>query len=775
MASQGKPMAWVTLATTDAYALGALVLAHSLRQAGTAHRLVVMITPGVTDTMRTQLSGAFDDVISVDVMDSGDAAHLALMSRPELGVTLTKLHCWTLTQFSKCVFLDADCLVMTNCDELFEREELSAAPDIGWPDCFNSGVFVFTPSQETFRALVQLAAETGSFDGGDQGLLNTHFSDWATRDISRHLPFVYNMTASATYTYLPAFLRFGKDVKIVHFLGSNKPWMNPQAGDASSPAGRFHAAWWDIYQSRVRRADGGHHFLELSAGPACEVLSAAAPPPTLAPHLATGADCPANVFRERAVEPLWAGDQRQSGPRRPTPLFDYTHTPTASSHTAPPPPPPPAPVHHVWTPPPPPPPQPAPAPVWNPPPPPPAPAWSPPTPAWTPPTPAWTPPPPPAPAPAPVWNPPPPAPAPAPVWNPPPPQPAPAPAWNPPAPAAPAPAPAWTPKPAPAAPAPAPAPAPAQPQPKPWTPPGPPPPHRPWSAEPPRPRSSHGAHRSRQTGAPAAPKPSASAEGIPIQGKRAQSSATKGTIGSTGMKAQTAKQPAGQDGHQAPGAKVSGTKTGSRMVAGSRRIRTKSPGTTVTKISGANATRVSGSNASGTRATGSGTKMAGVGAKMTGSGTKPTGSRLPGGRGTPGTKPAHGSLSNGAAAAAAARAADPESQEQRRRWEEGRIDFTGADRFDNVWRRITENLERPEQPAATQEAGAHVSPGHSEQPLEATSSELVSGLAKVSLSPAEPSPEDSARRAAWERGQMDYMGSDSFENIMSKMNQTLKK
>ena len=46
-------MAWVTLATTDAYALGALVLAHSLRQAGTAHRLVVMITPGVTDTMRS--------------------------------------------------------------------------------------------------------------------------------------------------------------------------------------------------------------------------------------------------------------------------------------------------------------------------------------------------------------------------------------------------------------------------------------------------------------------------------------------------------------------------------------------------------------------------------------------------------------------------------------------------------------------------------------------------------------------------------------------------
>ena len=53
----------------------------------------------------------------MDVLDSGDAAHLALMARPELGVTLTKLHCWTLTQFSKCVFLDADCLVSTDADE----------------------------------------------------------------------------------------------------------------------------------------------------------------------------------------------------------------------------------------------------------------------------------------------------------------------------------------------------------------------------------------------------------------------------------------------------------------------------------------------------------------------------------------------------------------------------------------------------------------------------------------------------------------------------------
>lgn len=55
--------------------------------------------------------------------------------------------------------------VLQNIDELFDREELSAAPDAGWPDCFNSGVFVFKPSEETYTDLLQFALSIGSFDG----------------------------------------------------------------------------------------------------------------------------------------------------------------------------------------------------------------------------------------------------------------------------------------------------------------------------------------------------------------------------------------------------------------------------------------------------------------------------------------------------------------------------------------------------------------------------------------------------------------------------------
>lgn len=35
--------------------------------------------------------------------------------------------------------------------------------------------------------------------------MNMYFSDWARKDISKHLPFIYNMCSTATYSYLPAF------------------------------------------------------------------------------------------------------------------------------------------------------------------------------------------------------------------------------------------------------------------------------------------------------------------------------------------------------------------------------------------------------------------------------------------------------------------------------------------------------------------------------------------------------------------------------------------
>ena len=176
--------AFVTLATNDGYALGALVLAQSIRQVGTKRNLAVLISNHLSDLIRLEfeytfsidlqndrsfrksLEEIFDEVVVVDELDSNDEEHLQLLSRPELGITFTKINCWLLQQYSKCVFLDSDCVVLRPIDDLFDREEFSAAPDAGWPDCFNSGVFVYRPSKETFTKLMLFASQhSASFDG----------------------------------------------------------------------------------------------------------------------------------------------------------------------------------------------------------------------------------------------------------------------------------------------------------------------------------------------------------------------------------------------------------------------------------------------------------------------------------------------------------------------------------------------------------------------------------------------------------------------------------
>ncbi|XP_056151917.1 glycogenin-1a [Lampris incognitus] len=255
--------AFVTLATNDNYAKGAMVLGQSLRNHTTTEKLVALIGPRVTEPYRTTLNSIFDEVCLVDIMDSKDTAHLAMMKRPDLGITFTKLHCWTLTHYSKCVFMDADTLVLSNIDELFEREELSAAPDPGWPDCFNSGVFVFRPSNETHEKLVKFCSEKGSFDGGDQGVLNSFFNTWATADISKHLPFIYNLSSIAIYSYLPAFKQYGHEAKVVHFLGKMKPWNYSYDAESREVKGHslspdllhlhpdYLVMWWELYCKSV--------------------------------------------------------------------------------------------------------------------------------------------------------------------------------------------------------------------------------------------------------------------------------------------------------------------------------------------------------------------------------------------------------------------------------------------------------------------------------------------------------------------------------------------
>ncbi|EMD90264.1 glycosyltransferase family 8 protein [Bipolaris maydis ATCC 48331] len=243
--AESREDVYITLLMSDSYLPGAAVLAHSLRDAGTTKKLAVLITPEtLSDETVEELKVLYDYVIPVERIRTANTANLYLMGRPDLAYTFTKIALWKQTQFRKLVYLDADVVALRALDELFDIEApFAAAPDIGWPDAFNSGVMVIKPDLSVYEALQAMAAAGESFDGADQGLLNQYFEHrpW------QRLKFTYNCTPNAEYQWEPAYRHYKNEIAAVHFIGKNKPWTGNHPG-GSGVYGELVARWWAVHQ-----------------------------------------------------------------------------------------------------------------------------------------------------------------------------------------------------------------------------------------------------------------------------------------------------------------------------------------------------------------------------------------------------------------------------------------------------------------------------------------------------------------------------------------------
>ncbi|KAK8065638.1 glycogenin glucosyltransferase [Apiospora hydei] len=261
MAAQGgaEEDVYLTLLMNDTYLPGALVLGHSLRDGGTSKKLGALVTlDTVAAEAITQLKasfrnankhGMYDYIIPVPRIKNPKPSNLSLMNRTDLHSAFTKINLWKQTSFRKIVYLDADIVAYRAPDELFDiAQPFSAAPDIGWPDLFNTGVMVLKPNPGDYYALMAMAERGISFDGADQGLLNMHFKNNCNR-----ISFSYNVTPSAHYQYVPAYRHFQSSINMVHFIGSDKPWF--QGRYATTGSGVFDemtGRWWAVYDRHYR-------------------------------------------------------------------------------------------------------------------------------------------------------------------------------------------------------------------------------------------------------------------------------------------------------------------------------------------------------------------------------------------------------------------------------------------------------------------------------------------------------------------------------------------
>ncbi|KAH9909842.1 glycosyltransferase family 8 protein [Xylariomycetidae sp. FL2044] len=252
MAVQGgvEEDVYATLLLSDTYLPGALVLAHSLRDAGTIKKLAVLVTlDSVSAEAIDQLKTVYHYVFPVSRIQNTQPANLNLMNRADLHSAFTKINLWKMTEFRKIVYIDADVVAYRAPDELFDiPHPFSAAPDIGWPDLFNTGVMVLTPNMGDYYAMRAMAERNISFDGADQGLMNLHFGNSYNR-----ISFTYNVTPSAHYQYVPAYRHFQSSINMVHFIGSDKPWFQGRyASTGSSPFDEMIGRWWAVYDRHYR-------------------------------------------------------------------------------------------------------------------------------------------------------------------------------------------------------------------------------------------------------------------------------------------------------------------------------------------------------------------------------------------------------------------------------------------------------------------------------------------------------------------------------------------
>lgn len=306
-----------TLLYTPEYLPGALVLAATLSEAvaerSDLHLGLLIDKSRFSTTQYQLLQRHFSHIVDIQPIELSNDKLTHLLKRPELAKTFSKVLLWGL-DYETVLYMDCDTLPNITCkgplvvdllDLDFPRESIVASPDGGFPDVFNSGVFMLHPNKSDKDALLarsSRACNTNSFDGADQGLLNQYFNenpDWVQGALAGHkainrwirLPFLYNVTPSAQYQYLPAAIHFsnalnptqllGKEseAKVIHYIGQNKPWNHPL-----DPQG-LDGLWWDVF-NRYFGKESGEEMSDLTQFEKSHTSPNHFPPAISAPEVA---------------------------------------------------------------------------------------------------------------------------------------------------------------------------------------------------------------------------------------------------------------------------------------------------------------------------------------------------------------------------------------------------------------------------------------------------------------------------------------------------------
>ena len=200
---------WLTVVVNDAFIVPTLVLGHSIRTFSCQKKMIAFISEDVSEGSVKALQSVGWETRFVEEMDCnwldhkiGGDRNSGVFGRPRgkrIRGTHTRFHAWNYTEFSKIIYVDADVMLMSNIDELFDIPDDFGATPCARPGaidpCFNAGLMVFRPDSNHYNQIMETWFETTKRDTciHDQDLLTIYFVDAGNW---KALPYSYNVRIS---------------------------------------------------------------------------------------------------------------------------------------------------------------------------------------------------------------------------------------------------------------------------------------------------------------------------------------------------------------------------------------------------------------------------------------------------------------------------------------------------------------------------------------------------------------------------------------------------